>query len=67
MTVSFREPTYMFVESIGVATVCVDKVGNTAQTIMVMVSGRKLVDTIAVTYCNLLAQFVYILMYTIIL
>ena len=31
----------MFNEGIGTATVCIDKVGQTTQTISVMVSGRK--------------------------
>ena len=31
----------MFIEGIGNATVCIDKVGQTTQTISVLVSGRK--------------------------
>ena len=35
----FAEPMYLFVENVGTGQVCVEKIGNTTQTLRVMISG----------------------------
>ena len=39
MTVTFHQPIYTFMENIGTGTVCVDRIGDTDQTITVVVNG----------------------------
>ena len=39
VTFTFRQPMYMFMEDMGNGTVCVDKIGETDQTITVIVNG----------------------------
>jgi len=41
VTISIREPVYIFNEDEGEQMICVDKVGDTDQTITATISGRK--------------------------
>ena len=36
---TFRQPLYMFLESVGMGEVCIDKVNPATQTIRIMISG----------------------------
>ena len=38
---TFRQPMYLFIENGVTGTVCIDKVGQTDQSVTLMVSGRK--------------------------
>ena len=51
MTFRFRQPMYMFMENVGTGTVCVDKIGETDQTITVTVTGG------TISYKNYFAYF----------
>ena len=39
VTFTFRQPVYMYMEDVGTGRVCVDKIGDTDQTITVIVNG----------------------------
>ena len=39
VTFTFRQPIYTFMENIGTGTVCIDRIGDTDQTITVVVNG----------------------------